>query len=150
MFAWPLLRRIRKSTCLLCFIKRPCGEAGYAAGLMSARPLSSSLVLRRCVGLSVTTTSRVGRTCPSPRRRALALPSQVPSTMWMWSVGMPRGSSATSPISAATSTCSRIEIVFVLLVLPVKIIQLRSLNAPIAVNEQREYSRAAQIAGGWK
>jgi hypothetical protein len=49
---------------------------GYAAGRMSARPVSVSLTLRRCAGLSVTMTSRVGRTCPSPRCPALALPSR--------------------------------------------------------------------------
>jgi predicted PurR-regulated permease PerM len=58
-------------------------SSAYAAGRMRARPVSSSLTLRRCAGLSVTMTSRVGRTWPSPRWPALALPSRVPSTMWI-------------------------------------------------------------------
>jgi hypothetical protein len=53
----------------------------YAAGLMSASPVSASLALRRCVGLSVTITSSVGRTWAVPRCPALALPSRVPSTI---------------------------------------------------------------------
>ena len=58
-------------------------SSAYAAGRMRARPVSSSLTLRRCAGLSVMMTSRVGRTWPSPRWPALALPCRVPSTMWI-------------------------------------------------------------------
>ena len=56
-------------------------KPSYAASRMRARPVSSSLTLRKRARLSVMMTSRVGRTWPSPRWPALALPSRVPSTM---------------------------------------------------------------------
>ena len=40
----------------------PDAELYYAAGLINARPLSGSIFLRRCAGLSVRITSSVGRT----------------------------------------------------------------------------------------
>jgi hypothetical protein len=49
-------------------------SSAHAAGRMRARPVSSSLTLRKCARLSVMMTSRVGRTWPSPRWPALALP----------------------------------------------------------------------------
>jgi len=65
---------------------------------------------------------------------AMALPSRVPRTIWIWSAGLPCGLSATSPISEATSTCSCTGILSYVFVSQLKYSKVASLNAPIAVN----------------
>jgi hypothetical protein len=88
-------RAATRARCIRRNYPRRCRR--YAAGLMRAKPVSASLALRRCAGLSVTITSSVGRTWAAPRCPAMALPSRVRRTIWILSAGLPCGLSAMSP-----------------------------------------------------
>jgi hypothetical protein len=55
--------------------RRPFRHCRYSVATISASPLSGSFRLCRCRGDSVSTTSRVGRTCASRRCPPIAMPS---------------------------------------------------------------------------
>ncbi len=77
----------------------------YSSAAMSASPLSASFRLCRCRGNSVSTTSRVGRTCASRRWPPIAMPSARLMTTCGCSAALPSGPRATSPSRETTSTC---------------------------------------------
>lgn len=71
-----------------------------------ASPLAGSFALQRWVGDSVTMISSVGRTRPSCRCPASAVPSRLSRTALAWTVGLPSRPTAMSPTKEATSVCS--------------------------------------------
>jgi haloacid dehalogenase-like hydrolase len=72
--------------------KRGCGvkpNVHWLRGSMSVRPLSGSCFFSKGTGSAVTKTSRVGDTTASITCPPLVLPSRCPTTICVWSAGLP-------------------------------------------------------------
>src|SRR6185437_6251448 len=101
---------------------------------ISARPEIGSLRRRRWAGVSVITTSSVGRTCASMRWPPSAAPSARPRTICAWITVSPGFSPlVTSPTSETTSTCSATGLRRYCLLCQSKKPSTASLKAPMPV-----------------